>query len=194
MPENDKNTEYYDRRTLILQEPIIADPHKMNNRGITLIELIVVVTVIAILVVALGFEFRGWVGGYRVESQVKEIYVDLMNARARAMQRNRAHFVDFPIATQYRIQEDTNDDNVSDTTLPTFPKTVGYTINWDGGGTIRLDNRGVISFPTIDADPAVVGIISLTLPADVTPDYDCIELGPTRINMGLITGGICVAR
>jgi len=159
----------------------------MNNKGLTLIELIVVVTVIGILVVALGLSFQGWVGGYNVESQIKTLQADLMNARARAMQRNSVCSVDFPSGTQYRIQED-------GTALPTFPKTVQYAINWDGGGTITFNNRGLISFPTIDANPAVVGIINLTLPAEITPDYDCIELGQTRINIGLMTGGACVAR
>lgn len=168
----------------------------MNNKGITLIELAVVVAIVGILVVALGFEFSGWMGRYNVESQIKTLHADLMNARARAMQRNRTHFVDFPTATQYRIQEDTNDDNAADFTLPTFPKTVGYTINWDGGGTIRLNNKGIASFPTVDVDPTdtVVGTINFTLPANVTPDYDCIVVALTRINMGLMTGGSCVAR
>ena len=80
----------------------------MNNRGITLIELIVVISIIGILAVALGFTFQGWMGGYRIESQTKEMYVDLMNARARAMQRNRSHFV-VVTANDYQIFEDTNE-------------------------------------------------------------------------------------
>ncbi len=82
----------------------------MKNHGITLIELIIVISIIGILAVALGFEFTGWMGGYRVESQTKEMYVDLMNARARAMQRNRVHFVRLFIPpTQYtNMYDDTN--------------------------------------------------------------------------------------
>ena len=43
----------------------------MNNRGFTLIELLVVITIVGILAIALAFEFTGWIGGYRVESQAK---------------------------------------------------------------------------------------------------------------------------
>lgn len=165
----------------------------MKNSGITLIELIVVISIIGILVVALGFSFQGWVGGYRIEVQTKEMYADLMNARARAMQRNRAHFADFPSATSYRIREDTNEDNnpdslAGDTILPTFPKTVGYSLSVSLAGvgtTITFDSRGIVS-PN--------GNISFTSPSGVTPDYDCIVLFSTRINMGKWNGAACVAK
>lgn len=172
----------------------------MNNRGITLIELIVVVTIIGILVVALGFEFVGWMGRYRIESQIKNIYMDMMNTRTRAMQRNRTHCADFPTTTptttQYRIREDTDENNdctiiAGDTVLPTYPKTVEYAMTDTGGSitTLRItfDTRGTIQTGT-----------TLCLSTTTDPDYDCIEISQTRINMGKLTtsipnGGACNA-
>ena len=164
-----------------------------SNKGITLIELIIVVSIIVILVIALGFTFQGWMGAYRIESQTKEIYVDLMTARARAMQRNREHYADFPNATSYRIREDSNEDRnpavlAGDTVLPTYPKTVQYAIVPALGGaatTIRFDVRGRI---TPD------GNIQVTLPADVVADYDCVVFSDLRINIGLWDGASCVAK
>jgi len=161
----------------------------MNNRGITLIELIIVISIIGILLIALGFSFEGWMGGYRVESQTKEMYVDLMNARARAMERNRLHVVDFPSTTQYRIREDTDEDNVPDTILQSFPKTVQYMLNCNGSGilatTFSFDTRGIVSPDRT---------LWFTSPANVNPDYDCIVLFATRINMGKMNGANCVAK
>lgn len=174
----------------------------MNNKGITLIELIVVVTIVSILVVALGFEFQGWMGRYRVESQTKTIYMDMMNTKARAMQRNRTHCADFPTTTQYRIREDTDENNncaiiAGDTVLPTYPKTVEYAMSETGGSitTLRItfNTRGIIPTGT-----------TLCLSTTTDPDYDCIVLAETRINIGKLTTSIpslgacnavnCVAR
>jgi prepilin-type N-terminal cleavage/methylation domain-containing protein len=153
----------------------------MKEDGITLIELIVVITIIGILAVALGFSFQGWIGGYRVESQVKEMYVDLMNARARAMQRNRLHFV-VVNAGDYQVYEDTDDDSAipppidaGDTRIlrpdpkPFHPN---YQSLW--ANTVTMDTRGLVS-PN--------GTIRFNIGSSV-PDYDCIVLFPTRINIG----------
>jgi prepilin-type N-terminal cleavage/methylation domain-containing protein len=153
-----------------------------DRNGVTLIELIVVVSVIGILVIALGFSFQGWMGKYRVENQIKQIYTDIMNARASAMQRNRAFFADFPTTTSYRIREDTNEDNLplvvaGDTILPTYPKTVEYAVTW-AGGTIQFDKKGIVQ-PSATPLGGTICVFTTT-----DPDYDCIVISQTRIIMG----------
>lgn len=171
----------------------------LNNRGMTLIELIIVATVIGILVVALGFEFQGWVSGYKVESQTKEMYIDLINTRARAMQRNRMHFVDLS-ADQYNIYEDDNPapngdgnaNSASDTRISQKILESRYPIIWSTPGDTSIefntnglssDNKLICSNAPDDADAA---------------DYNCMILSTTRINMGKLTdsiadGGACDA-
>ena len=164
-----------------------------DDKGFTLIELLIVISIIGILVVALGFSYVGWMGSYKVESATKGIYSDMMDARARAMQMNRSYFLNFPTATSYRIVEDTNENNgmdvgAGDTVLPTFPKTVGYTLSITGppappAATFTFDKRGIIS-PT-----GTVRLISTS-----NPDYDCITIADIRIIMGHWNGTACVEK
>lgn len=186
---------------------------RMNdNKGVSLVELMVVIAIIGILVVALGFSYQGWIGKYRVESQTKDIYTDLMNARARAMNRNRMHFLNFPNATSYEVYEDTTDtvgtalidgdgllQTASDARLPAFPKPLEYAVTIGTVGvpsSISFNNRGILSpelslciFTDFDGDASNR--------SDFDPDYDCIVLSETRIIMGKIinqntAGGTCV--
>ena len=165
----------------------------MDNRGVTLIELIVAVSVVIIIIVALGFSFEGWMGRYKVENQVKEMYADFMSARSSAMNRNRSFFADFPTTTSYRIREDTDENNSSgvvagDTILPTYPKTVENAITWTGG-TIIFDAKGIVR-PSASSLGA-----TLCVPTSSDPDYDCIVISPMRINLGKLANvtGACDA-
>src|SRR4030067_1213899 len=64
-----------------------------NNRGVTLLELLVVLGILTALFASRGASFQGWMEKHKVEGEAKTLYADLMNARARAVQRNRVHFV-----------------------------------------------------------------------------------------------------
>lgn len=171
-----------------------------DEGGMTLVELLIVLAIITILAVTLGFEFSGWVGNYKVESQIKQIHADLMYARARAMEKNRIHFF-IPSSASYTIYEDDSDGSAkvpdgdgnlqtgsgagSDTQLTGFPKTVQYALTWDRTGNVKFDRTGLVS-------PS--GTISVPHDSSMNPDYDCIVLDQTRINMGQLNGANCLAK
>ncbi len=169
----------------------------MKDRGVTLVELMVVIAIIAVLMVALGFNYVGWMGAYKIEKETKDVYADLLSARSMAITRGQNYFMDFPTATTYRLIEDRNNNAVSDpgpdvtddAILPTYPKTVEHAITWNTGGTMVIDKRGIMT-------PGTICFAALN--AQTEPDYDCVVIAETRVNMGklatqIFSGGLCNA-
>lgn len=185
----------------------------MTNRGVTLVEVLVVVAIVSILVIAFGFSFQGWQGTYNVESQVKDIFTDLLNARQWAMQKNRVHFFTMLNATSYTMHEDDCCDPVTgnkspdgdgtlqinatmpdddaedmDDRLPSFPKTTKFDMRWNGA---VVEAQTDISFNTRGL-PNRRGNIAFFVDRDgngkkdFCPDYDCVTIFDTRIKMGAL--------
>jgi prepilin-type N-terminal cleavage/methylation domain-containing protein len=163
------------------EEGYLLAEKKKNNLGYSLIELVVVIAIIAVLTVALGFQYVGWRAKYKVESQVKEVYSDLMTARMKAMQTNRTYHV-FIAGNTYRIEQSTDDAETSFEPAPGWTpiKRLDYPISWTG--TIVMNNRGLIKEPASVWDTS--GFSFWFRSEGVDADYDCIFLRPTSINLG----------
>ena len=167
----------------------------INKNGVTLIELIIVVSVIGILVIALGFSFQGWIGRYGAESLIKEMNTDLMNGKVSAMQKNRTYFVSLT-TTRYTVYEDTNPapdgdgllQTASDRRIRQKELQPNGPITWSGAtAQIEFNKKGIA-----DNDKTIC------INKDVDADYDCIEIAALKINAGKLTtrifsGGACNA-
>jgi type IV fimbrial biogenesis protein FimT len=175
----------------------------MKDKGITLIELVIVISIIGVLAIALGFEFKGWIDRYRVEVQINELYADLMNARVRAIQRNRAHFVRLA-QTEYTVQEDVDPWPDGDTRLTALDsnRPDGYndpiplvkkTLNSNNAITWSNIRVAQIEFNKKGFSNMNKTICSTT---DNDADYDCLAVSATRIRFGKLNkkipdGGVC---
>ena len=171
---------------------------KKLESGMGLIELMLVVAILGLMAVILSDSYRAWAERYRVETEVKEFYADLMDARARAMHKNRSHFVGLSGTgteyTRYVVYEDTSPgpdgngvlESTADTKVrDTRPR---YAVTTSPAGTTQiLINRD----GTLDADTVTIRV---SPPDIVRADYDCIVLRPTRIKMGRYDGAACVER
>jgi prepilin-type N-terminal cleavage/methylation domain-containing protein len=168
----------------------------MKDSGFSLVELVVVIAILGALFMIAGLSGRTWLDRYRIESQVKVMYADLMNARASAMQKSRTYFVTLA-PMQYTVYEDRDPANPSnpaldgddifeaasdrlvmqkDTQYPIVPAPAGTTsFSFDRNGLLSLN--GTLHFDLTNASAG--------------PAYDCITLFTTRILMGKWNGTSC---
>jgi prepilin-type N-terminal cleavage/methylation domain-containing protein len=174
----------------------------MRNDGVSLIELLVVVSIIGLLIIAMGFSYEGWMGNYRLESQTKDLYFDLADARSNAMSHNRVHWVVLE-EQQYTIYEDTNPAPDGDGVLniaadtqvvPTPPnpgKRYEYGFRLQGLGaaalpqTITFNTRGLMDWVPAGQDIRFWFISPPdSLGRDRDPDFDCIVIERSKIWTG----------
>jgi len=164
-------------------------------KGITLLELMVVVAISGILMGIAGFTVQGLRNREDAESQVRQLHVDMMNARVQALHRNKTCFVSLTTSS-YQITEDTNESGGSapddgDMPLWSAPKQFKFHSRWNG--TVILDGKGIISKSTGPLLTNAALAIRFDT-AGIDPEYDCISVGPTRIRAGKWNGLKCKTR
>jgi len=157
--------------------------------GFTLLEIMIVIAILGILAVIGVTNFRGLNEKYKVEAETKQFYADVMDARGRAMQRNRMFFVRFsgtgPNYTGYSTYEDTNTppdgngnlENTIDTRVASV--SVAHTFTSTTAGGFDFNRNGIASVATGN----------ILFSSTAKPDYDCITILPTRIKMGQFNAG-----
>jgi prepilin-type N-terminal cleavage/methylation domain-containing protein len=171
----------------------------MKKDGFSLIELLVVMIITGILATLGTVSFTGWVRKHDIESQVREMYTDLMNARLTAMHQNRTHFITLS-TNQMRAYEDNDPapngdgsltlgsdnplclwerkrDDAVDTACPFSGslsyKNLKFPATWNGTATLEFNARGLSNSDK-----------SICVFSTHNPSYDCIVVSTTRIRMG----------
>ena len=175
-----------------------------RNSGFTIAELMMVIAILATLIALGVFSYKGWQDKYALEVKIKGLQSDILNTRVRTMERRRAHFVSLA-ARQYAVYEDTNtapDGNgtlepASDTQItlkdlgqdPHLKPT--FVLSWSLDPDIKFTKRGFVD--STDLDPLDNDSRAICIFSDSNPEYDCIKISATRINLGRIIdqGGTC---
>ena len=164
-------------------------------KGITLLELMVVIAISGILMGIAGFAVQGLRDRQDVESQIRQLHIDMMNARVRALHKNKTYFVTVT-TSGYQITEDTNEsggDSPDDGDMPLWPAPKQFKFPSQWNGTIVMDGKGIVSKST---GPLLTNAaLAIRFDTDgMDPEYDCISLGPTRIRAGKWNGMKCKTR
>ena len=169
-----------------------------NDRGYSLIELMIVIAILGLLLAILQDSYSRWSRRYRVESEAKSLHSYILDARARAITRYRAHFV-ITSGAGYSVVEDTTPwpdgngaydtgaggDNLVHTGLVAAPFTIETAVS-------GVDAANPLTFGR-DGTASGTGYIRI-VPGIGSVDYDCVDVAPTRIRVGRFDGTVCQPR
>lgn len=157
----------------------------MNRQhGFTLLELIVVMAILAVILTIATLNFMRMNQKYRVESNIKQIYSILMQARSDAALTNIPSTVRISAQTVEVLRDVNEDGDTADGGENMSRSYRPYTLT--GIGDVVFNRRGFASSnPTIRISD---------YPENANPIMDCLVISATRINIGKWDGTNCIQR
>ena len=140
----------------------------MNRKGVTLLELIVVIVIIGIGAVLFAPNIGAWLPNYRLRSAARDIVSTMRTAQMRAVSTNLTYQVSFTLPASYVLQHQTTNEGANQT----LPAGISISaINFTGNnavfnpnstsssGSITLQNtRGTVRRLTVTSSTGRVTI------------------------------------
>jgi prepilin-type N-terminal cleavage/methylation domain-containing protein len=158
-----------------------------NERGLSLLELLTTIVIISVFLALGTLDFNAWQKKYAIEGQVKEMMVDLTDARLLAIQQKKRHTVVLN-PTSYIFRRYSSEGDAVGTQV--FSKTLKYQIQQFSSGTLTAFNNTTIA---IDERGYTTNTMTIAVGFGLaTPALDCLTVHTARINMGKINGTSCV--
>lgn len=118
--------------------------YKMNNeRGLTVIELVTTMAIIAIMSATAVPNFTIWRNNYQLRSETERVHMDLLSARMRAMKTGNNIVVTFnSLTNSYSILNDTNNNGSADVGENLSPRTLENNVQFGFSGASVNDMDG----------------------------------------------------
>ena len=141
----------------------------MNQKGVTLIELIVVFVIIAIMAGLLAPNIGAWLPNYRLRSATRDIVSTMRTAQMRAVSNNvqyRVNFnaADLGAANSYLLQRDSGGGVfVNDGAIQTLPAGITISTNLFPAGRVVFNANSTSSGGSITLENTKGATRSITL-------------------------------
>ena len=141
---------------------------KLNNKGVTLLELVVVFVIIAILALLMAPNIGSWLPNYRLRGATRDIVSTMRTAQMRAVSNNVQYRVNFNAAdvgaNKYALQFDPGGGFVNDGAVQTLPTGITIIANLfpDGRAVFNRDSTSSGGSITLQNTKGSTRMITLT--------------------------------
>ncbi len=165
-----------------------------NRGGFTLVEIAITVALLGLLVMLAITSFGGLREKYAIESETKNFYAALMEARGRAAQRSRFHFVRIT-STGYAAYEDVSpspdgNGNYEATDNQVITGTVNHVIDASNLGATGMTGVNIIFDRRGIATGTGYVRFATTPGSTANPDYNCVTIKETRLRTGKMNNAL----
>jgi prepilin-type N-terminal cleavage/methylation domain-containing protein len=142
----------------------------MNKKGVTLIELIIVMVIIGIGAVFFIPNISGWQRSYNLRKAARDIACTMRTAQMKAIGTNSPYQVSFTLPTSYVLQyNDTQGNTQTEGTTQTLPSGISIiAVNFTGAANVAVfytnstANAGSRTFQNIKGTPRTLMLTKST--------------------------------
>jgi type IV fimbrial biogenesis protein FimT len=156
-----------------------------NDRGFTLVELLVVIALIGIITTLASLNWNQMSTKVAIESEAKIMHADLMEVRMQALYTKKQRRVGIS-GQQFKIYS-----SAVETPTPQLTKNLKYPVVWSGAATsVVFDTHG-LRVGNVDENDTICILPTNDTSVVYAAAVDSIIISQARINLGKRTGGGC---